>query len=203
MIAAERVALILLAAGRSERFGQADKLTQPFLGKPLAQHVVTALEAVPFAARIAVCSATELDLAARGYEVVVNDAPAEGQSRSVRLGMAAAQAHDIDAVLIALADMPRVTAAQVWRLLDTASGEDDALASSDGVQPRPPALFGRAHFPMLETLVGDQGARELILKGRHIVTSAAELIDIDTPQDLEALRESVGVADHSLEPPAE
>lgn len=199
MIAAERTALILLAAGRSERFGPHDKLTEPFLGKPVALHVVTALEGVPFAARIAVCSATGLDLAGRGYEVVVNDAPEEGQSRSVRLGMAAAQAHDVDSVLIALADMPRVTAAQIWRLLDAATDEDTALASSDGVQPRPPALFGRAHFAMLETLVGDQGARELILKGRHIVTSAAELIDIDTPEDLERLRESVGVADHSLE----
>jgi molybdenum cofactor cytidylyltransferase len=198
MIPAERVALILLAAGRSERFGDRDKLAEPFLGHPLAQHVVTALEGVPFAARIAVCAGTGIDLARRGYEVVVNDAPAEGQSRSVRLGMAAAIAHDIDAVLIALADMPRVTAAQIWRLLDAARGEDDALASSDGVQPRPPALFGRTHFPVLERLVGDQGARELILKGRHIVTSAAELVDIDTPEDLERLRESVGVADHSV-----
>lgn len=199
MIAAERTALVLLAGGRSERFGPHDKLTEPFLGKPLALHVVTALEEVPFAARIAVCSATGLDLDGRGYEVVVNDAPEEGQSRSVRLGMAAAQTHDVDAVLIALADMPRVTAAQVWRLLDTAEGEDAALASSDGVQPRPPALFGRAHFPVLEALVGDQGARALILKGRHIVTNAAELIDIDTPEDLERLRDSVGVADHSVE----
>ena len=199
MIAAERVALILLAAGRSERFGERDKLSEPFLGKPLALHVVTALEEVPFAARIAVCAATGVDLKERGYEVIVNDAPGEGQSRSVRLGMTAARADDVDAVLIALADMPRVTAAQVWRLLDAAHGENTALASSDGVQPRPPALFGRAHFGLLEQLVGDQGARELILKGRHIVTSSAELIDIDTPEDLERLRESVGVADHSLE----
>lgn len=203
MIAAERVALLLLAAGRSQRFGDADKLTEPFLGKPLAMHVVTALEAIPFAARVAVCHDTGLDLAAARYEVIHNDAPEEGQSRSVRLGMAALAERDIDAVLIALADMPRVTATQVWRLLDTGSGEDVVLASSDGVRPRPPALFGRAHFATLETLVGDQGARELILQGRHIVTSPAELIDIDTPEDLEALRDSVGVADHSLERPAE
>ena len=32
MIAAERTVLILLAAGRSQRFGDLDKLTQDFLG---------------------------------------------------------------------------------------------------------------------------------------------------------------------------
>ena len=51
MIAVEECVLILLAAGRSRRFGDADKLQEPFLGKPLAYHVVTALEDVPFRAR--------------------------------------------------------------------------------------------------------------------------------------------------------
>ena len=199
MIRAERTALILLAAGRSVRFGERDKLAEPFLGKPLAMHVVTALEEVPFAARYAVCAATGVDLGGRGYTVIANDAPEEGQSRSVRLGVAAAAGQDIDAVVIALADMPRVTATQVFRLLDIADGDDDVLASSDGVRARPPALFGKRHFPALEKLEGDQGARDLIMAGRHIVTTATELIDIDTPEDLERLRESVGVADHSLE----
>ena len=34
MIAAEKVTLVLLAGGRSERFGS-DKLTQLYLGRPL------------------------------------------------------------------------------------------------------------------------------------------------------------------------
>ena len=49
MIAPETTALILLAAGKSARFGLSDKLTEMFLGQPLGMHVVTALEAVPFA----------------------------------------------------------------------------------------------------------------------------------------------------------
>src|SRR5579875_545206 len=143
MIKAEDTVLILLAAGKSARFGDQDKLEQDYLGAPLAFHVVTALEAVPFAERLAVVSDTRLDFASRDYRVIQNDAPEDGLSHSLRLGVAAARERDPRAVLIALADMPRVTASHIYRLLDYADGDDAILASSDGTQPRPPALFGR------------------------------------------------------------
>lgn len=187
-IRAETTALILLAAGRSVRFGDADKLAEDYLGKPLAFHVVTAFEDMPFACRIAVTSATLLNFAARGFDVIVNDSPDEGQARSVRLGIAEAKARGARAAVIALADMPRVTAAQLYRLIDDAVDERAVVASSDGVKPMPPALFGSAQCDALLTLSGDRGARALIARGRHVVTSPAELIDIDTPEDLAALR---------------
>jgi len=92
------------------------------------------------------------------------------------------------AVLIALADMPRVTAAHVYRMLDAADSADAVVASSDGEKPSPPALFGRGRFDFLLTLDGDAGARDLVKAGRHVVTAPAELIDIDTPEDLERLQ---------------
>lgn len=187
MIKAERVALLLLAAGRSQRFGAQDKLMVPYLGRPLGLHVVVALEAVPFARRIAVTDGTRLDLAPCGYETVHNDDPAAGMGRSLSLGMQAIHAMQADAVLIALADMPRVTATHIYRLLDRAGGRDSIIASSDGVDPRPPALFGRDHFATLLASKGDMGARELVRHGHHIVTSPAELADVDTPEDLAAL----------------
>lgn len=187
MIAPERTALILLAAGRSLRFGETDKLTMPYLGRPLGLHVVVALEAVPFCARIGVVARTALDLASCGYSVITNDDPAAGMGRSLRLGVEAACASDPDAVLIALADMPRVTATHVYRLLDNARGVQAIVASSDGVDARPPALFGRAHIPALLAARGDMGARELVRRGHHIVAPPSELIDIDTPEDFEML----------------
>ncbi|TKD53226.1 nucleotidyltransferase family protein [Sphingomonas baiyangensis] len=188
MIAPEATALVLLAAGRSQRFGDLDKLDQPYLAEPLAFHVVTALEAVPFARRIAVVSGTRLDFGARGYEVVRNERADDGQGHSLALCVAAARAAEASAVLVALADMPRVTATHIYRLLDAAEGDDAVVASSDGVRPMPPALFGAGWFDRLEALEGDAGARRIIAGGRHIVTSPAELVDIDTPADLEALR---------------
>lgn len=185
---AEDTALILLAAGRSRRFGDADKLAQPFLHKPVAFHVVTALEAIPFLKRIAVIDGTKLDFASRGFDVIVNDDPAAGMSRSVQLGLRAARAAGAKGVVIALADMPRITAAHVYRLLDTAQGDDAVVASSDGTKPCPPAVFGQGRFDFLESLEGDAGARDLVRAGRHVITAPAELIDIDTPEDLDRLR---------------
>ena len=193
MIRAEDVALVLLAAGRSKRFGDVDKLTQPFLHEPLAFHVVTALEAVPFRARIAVISGTTLDFASRGYQVVENPDPDTTRGKSLQLAMDTVLMCEPLAMLVALADMPRVTATHIYRLLDYAEGPQTVLASSDGVIPRPPALLGAAHFDLL---LGD-GDREsltsLVRRGHHVVTNADELIDIDTPAELKALRRRFGV----------
>jgi molybdenum cofactor cytidylyltransferase len=188
MIAAEQVALVLLAAGRSRRFADGDKLTEPFLDKPLAYHVVTALEDVPFLARIAVVSNTSLDFGTLGYEVVENADPSLGQARSLCCGVTRARELGAEAVLIALADMPRVTAGLIFHMIDTANGADTVVAASDGVQPRPPALFGKGRFDALLALEGDEGARALIRGGHHVVTNAAELVDIDTREDLDQLR---------------
>lgn len=192
MLAPERTALVLLAAGHSRRF-DGDKLTEPFLDQPLAFHVVTALENIPFLTRIAVVSDTGLDFAARGYRVVENPDPSLGQARSLCHGVSAARDAGAEAVLVALADMPRVTAAHIYRLFDAADGADTIVASSDGVQPRPPALFGGKLFDTLLDLEGDEGARQLILRGHHVVTSPAELVDVDTRQDLDELRQLYGL----------
>lgn len=200
MLAPEKVALVLLAAGRSRRFEDGDKLAELFLDKPLAFHVVTAFEAIPFLARIAVVSDTALDFTARGYRVVENPDPSLGQARSLCYGVAAAEELGAEAVLVALADMPRVTAGHVYRLFDSYDGPSAIVASSDGVRPMPPVLFGRERFAELLDLQGDQGARELIKGGHHVVAGPGELVDIDTQDDLRALREAYGLPSDG-EPP--
>jgi molybdenum cofactor cytidylyltransferase len=194
MIAIEDTALILLAAGRSKRFHDGDKLSELFLGKPLAYHVTTALEDLPFLARIAVVWHTELDFESLGYHVVSNPEPERGMARSLCFGVAEARRLGAKAVLIALADMPRVTGAHIHRLFEALRTPGDIVASSDGSRPLPPALFGEAHFDALMALEGDQGARKLIAGGHHVVATPAELVDIDTQEDLEELRELYGIA---------
>ncbi len=192
MIEPETTALILLAAGKSERFGLSDKLTAVFLGQPLGMHVVTALDAVPFAKRVAVCDGGQLDYAARGYQVVHNDQPEKGLSFSVQLGLKAAREASIEAAIFAFADMPRVTAAQIYRLFDAEHGPASIVASSDGVNPKPPALFGAGQFDALMKLEGDKGARDMVLGGRHVVTHPDELIDVDTEEELNELLAKFG-----------
>lgn len=184
----EKTILVLLAAGQSTRFGDGNKLDEDFLGRPLGLHVAVALEDMPFQERIAVVDAAVIDYAAHRYRVMTNPEPARGMASSIRIGVACAQEQGAQAVLIALADMPRVTAAHIYRMYDVSDGLGAVVASSDGLDPKPPVLFGRDRFDALLALSGAMGARDLIRAGRHVVTSDAELIDIDTPADLEKLR---------------
>ena len=202
MISVESTVLILLAAGKSTRFGDiVSKLEQKFLGRPLGLHVAVALEDMPFKERIAVIDGCKLDFASLGFRVLHNDDPARDMASSVRVGVECAKARGAEAVIIALADMPRVTAAHFYRILDAEDSPRAVVASSDGVDPKPPALFGRDRFDDVLAITGDQGARDLIRAGRHVVTNPAELIDVDTPEDLEALRALVHAPDHSLTRP--
>jgi molybdenum cofactor cytidylyltransferase len=192
MLEPGQVALVLLAAGRSRRF-DGDKLSEPFLDKPLAFHVVTALARMPFLTRIAVVSDTALDFGALGYTVVENPDPSLGQASSLRHGVTAAREAGVEAVLVALADMPRLTVAHIYRLFDRADGPATIVASSDGTNPMPPALFGRDRFDDLLALTGDEGARALIRRGHHVVASPAELVDVDTREHLAELRRLYGL----------
>ena len=198
MIDAEDVVLVLLAAGQSSRFGMESKLEAEFLGKPVGFHVTTALESIPFADRIVVTDGCQLDFASRGYRVIHNNDIAKGMSFSLHLGVQEAIPSSPKAILIALADMPRVTAAHIYRLFDAFDGPDAVVVSSNGEYPTPPGVFGSGQFDALLKLEGDEGARKLVAGGRHVVTSPAELIDIDTPEDLERLRQLVHAPERTI-----
>lgn len=191
MIDVEDTVLILLAAGQSERFGDRNKLEVDFLGKPVGFHVATALEAMPFRERIVVIDGCSLDYTGYDFTVLHNEDASTGMSGSVRIGIACAKERGAKAVVIALADMPRVTAAHIYRLLDALDETHDVVVSSDGSDPMPPGAFASSRFDALLELKGDQGARDMVKAGRHVVTSPAELIDIDTPEDLDRLRDLV------------
>ncbi len=180
MIAADRVAAVLLAAGASSRFGPANKLHADLGGRPLVTHAATTLRAVGFGGLIAVCgpaTAPMLD----GFDVVINDAPGEGQARSIRLGVAHALTFDVDAVLVALGDMPFVTEAHLRALL--AADGDMAASALDG-QAMPPALFSRTRAQALLGLEGGRGAGRLLADATLVPGDAALLADIDRPSDL-------------------
>jgi molybdenum cofactor cytidylyltransferase len=176
------IAAVLLAAGRSTRFGTADKLAAPLGDKPLGHHAAGTLATLPLAARFVVCRPGPH--AWPGFERIVNARPEAGLAHSIALGIAAARRGGAEAVLVALADMPFVTAAHLARLLDRHDGPDTLVASSDGHHRMPPALFGARWFDALEELTGDRGARALLDRAKEVVASPEELRDIDTTEDL-------------------
>jgi molybdenum cofactor cytidylyltransferase len=190
MIAAEDSILLLLAAGKSARFGGGrSKLDEPLGGIPLGLHPALALSDVPFQQRVAIIGRCRIDYAAHGFHVIENSDPVGDMASSLRLGVAFAKEQRAAAILVALADMPRVTAPHIERLLDAAGGSDAIVAStSSGRAPRPPAVFGRSLFAPLLSLSGDHGARDLIRAGRLVEAPMNELVDIDTRGDLKLLQ---------------
>lgn len=179
--------LLLLAGGRSLRFGAPDKLCAPLAGEPLALHAIRAAAPLPLARRLAIVSETRFPFADHGFDIVANDAPACGLSHSIGLGVDEARRGGSAAVLILLADMPCVTRAHLQRLFAASCDSRSIVFSSDGGRTSPPALIGSAHFDTLGALTGDQGARALAKKAVLVRTAPGELADVDTPGDLARL----------------
>jgi CTP:molybdopterin cytidylyltransferase MocA len=187
---------VVLAAGGASRFGSPKQLAE-LDGVPLLQHAVDAMLAVPAVDPVVVVLGAE----AAGVRDAVDFGEArpveceewqEGMAASLRCGVRAVG--DCDWVLVTLGDQPRVTAQVIAAVMDHAesapAGTAAVRATYDGVGGHPVAL-GRAILPGVAQLRGDVGARELLGHATVRTFEAAHLCDpgdVDTPQDLEALR---------------
>jgi molybdenum cofactor cytidylyltransferase len=187
-ISPERVACLVLAAGRSARFG-ADKLAAPLAGQPVLHRTLAALDGFPFAAKLLACRADGPGAGETGFKPVAIEQLDAPQSVSLRCGLAALPAGGYDAVLIALGDMPLVPARHIAALLarfDLAE-PDQVIASTEGTRRSPPALFAVSLIPRLMALEGDQGARVLLREAIAVAAAPGELADIDTIEDLKLI----------------
>ena len=187
MRAPSDVALILLAAGTSQRFGATDKLLADLGGRPLIEHAIRALSDVEFGERIAVVNdtagATAAVLRAAGYRLAVNHAPRSGLGKSLALGVSSI--HAATACLICLGDMPCIEQSHIRAIL--AAGGDCVASRAGGVN-QPPALFDCRHFPALSLRHGERGAPELLRDALGVETSRQSLMDVDCAGDLDRLR---------------
>lgn len=191
MVEAANIAVILLAAGTSQRFGADDKLLAPLAGEPLALHAARRIAELAPGRRIAVCpddhGILAQQLAAEGFEIVANPHPERGLSQSLSCGIAAAARGPEVAALICLADMPFVSTGHLRNLLthfDPSTAP--VVATTNGAATMPPALFSRALFEKLQGGEGDRGGKALLADAALVRTDADELVDIDRPDDLPA-----------------
>jgi molybdenum cofactor cytidylyltransferase len=188
MIAPARVVAIVLAAGSSRRFGDADKLVADYRGRPLILWAAQAVTALPFRAVLGIArrgTAVVDVLRDGGIDVRFNPAPGRGMGSSIAIGVEAAAPFDPAACLVLLADMPAVTAAHLEALLAAFEAENDVVVSAAGGRRSPPTLFGRRHFPTLLALDGDEGARMLAADAKTVEAEEDMLGDIDRPGDLQ------------------
>lgn len=182
------IAVAVLAAGQSKRFG-GDKLRADLHGQPLGLCAAQMLVKLGFGWRFAICGPTlAVPFALIGYEPIINHTPELGQSRSLHLAFAAAQKTSADFLMICLADMPCVSADHIVAIIEKAAHHDGVVASSNGHNAMPPAIFPRSIWPVILETTGDAGARSFLKSAMLVHASPETLIDIDTPVDLAAAR---------------
>jgi CTP:molybdopterin cytidylyltransferase MocA len=189
------IAGLLLAAGGGSRFG-GPKALAVLNGQLLVERGVQLLadggcdpiHVVLGAAIDEVRSRADLS---RGV-VVANPAWAEGLSTSLRAGLRSLPAA-AEAVVIALADQPRLSPSAVRRVRRAfTEGATVAIATYAG-QPGHPVLFARSTWTAVaETAAGDEGARAFLRANPALVTRVpcddlGSPVDVDRREDLDAL----------------
>lgn len=193
MASADGLAVALLAAGRSTRFGTADKLGALLGGRPLLAWAAQAGCAIEAEWRFVVAG-PDMRTDVPGYERLINAQPEQGLASSLRMAAGAAAEVGAGALLILLADMPFLEAEHLRRLVDVHREEPACAVFSvlpEGV-PQPPALFPAELFGALRALEGDKGARGLAAGARLVEAGESSLFDVDTAEDLERARLLLG-----------
>lgn len=180
---------ILLAAGASRRFGPEDKLLAPLRGEALVLHAVRALQTLRLDRLVAITSspAVEAVLAPLMECHAIEAEQPLSASFLAALALAAGDAGffaDGGKLLIALGDMPGITATSLQSLLALPGS---GAASFGGVR-MPPVVLDPADMAMArEGVAGDRGARGFLAslpETALVPLTAAEAQDVDRPEDL-------------------
>ncbi len=189
-------AILLPAAGASSRMRGADKLLQQVGGTALLTCVAQrALQVTPHVAVSLRAHDEGRQHALNGMPVAIlqiTDA-AEGMSASLRAGARWAMALDMQAVMIALPDMPDITAQDMRDLFAAQAQEPQRplRACAADNQPGHPVILPRVLFSAMQVLRGDEGARLLLRSPRprlHPLPGQRAVTDLDTPEDWDAWR---------------
>lgn len=192
------IAGLLLAAGRSTRFGS-DKLTAKLQGKAIVRLSARALAGLDVVYVVVPPAADAITQALSRLDVrfVVNLARDEGMASSIRAGIAALDP-EVDAVVIALGDQPLASPAVTDALRARwTRGDVAAVVPRYADGEGHPVLFDRSCFGDLAGLRGDSGARAVLRAlGERCATV---IIDGSAPEDVdtaEALASLVSQTPH-------
>lgn len=188
--------IVLLAAGESRRFGDIKQLAE-IEGQPMVRRA--ALAALGHGVPVLIVTGAH----AEPIEAVLDDLPlqvtrfagwAEGMGSSLAAGVRYVDTRypQASAALLSLADQPLLAAAWFQRMLQRHTQAPAKLLVTEyaGICG-PPALFPRDCFAALMACSGPRGAHAVIERETVRVErfAASDGIDVDTPQDLERVRQ--------------
>ncbi len=185
--------ILLLAAGLSSRMRGRDKLLEDVADQPLLRLMAHRASKAGVPVRVVLGP----DQAARraaldGVPVeIVEASGGDGMAASIRAGVAGVAGP----VMLMLADMPEITAHDIYLLVTLGGRAPKAIlrAATKTGAPGHPVLFPADLVPELAALTGDEGARRLLAREAarvHLVPLADDraLVDLDTPEAWAAWR---------------
>ena len=197
----QKIAAVVLAAGRSTRMGAVNKMLAEIGGKPLVR--IAAEQALASRAKPVIVvtgherERVEQALAGLAVQLVHNPDYAEGLGTSLKAGIAALP-EVADGAVVCLGDMPQVDARLIDKLIGGFDPERGALVVVPSIEGRRgnPVLWSRRFFPDLMQIQGDIGARHLIGHYAEAVVEIplageAALTDVDTPESLSAVKAEI------------
>ena len=179
-----------MAAGGSTRLGRPKQLLS-IDGQPLVRHVLAQLQAAELTRCAVVLGSNaeqvESAIATNGCDLLDNPAWAEGIAASIRVATSWARAHQLDALLLAVCDQPRLTSAHVRALCEMHERQGATVASGYGGTCGIPAVFAPDWYSRLETLAGDRGAGALLRTDPTVVVIdwLDGAFDVDTADEAE------------------
>lgn len=187
-----KIAILILAAGKSSRMGKRDKLLEDVGGTALLARVTQRAQATELPVYV-----TVPDLRGRRAMLfepgTVSLVPVpdrdEGMAASIRAGATALLKTDF-AVMILPGDMPDLQTSDLLSLAHAFTQHPDVIlraTAADGT-PGHPVIFPADLLPALTTVTGDSGARSVIRanvdRQRTLALPGSRAIcDLDTPQD--------------------
>jgi molybdenum cofactor cytidylyltransferase len=184
------IAGLILAAGAGTRFGDQPKLLAELDGRPLLDYAVAAQCEVAELERIVVVLGAHADEVrervdlGRAEPVICADWHT-GQAASLRCGASVLLAAGAGKVIVTLGDEPLLTPQLIGRFVDQPGGTRAVY----GGRPGHPVVLGAEQLQALSELTGDRGARGLLQGGPVIECGhLSSGRDVDTPDDLEAIR---------------
>lgn len=204
---------VVLAAGGSSRFGiRGPKQLVPFAGEALVAHLTRTVLSSRVDRVVVVTGYRGLEVAQAvnrlGITVVANGRYEDGQASSVGIGVRALGPSATGAIFIPC-DQPYLNRELIDQLIAQFETSEPALVvpTLDG-ERRSPVIVGRGLFAELETLTGDEGARQLFSRYEDRLIEVPwpdrrALTDFDTLEELEELLKWSPESDASTDEPAD
>lgn len=195
------VAGILLAAGMSTRMG-VNKLLLEIAGETVIRRAARRAVEAGLQPLLVVlgheAEAARRELDGLACSVVINHDYQKGIASSLRAGVAALPA-DCRAVVVALADMPHVTAGMIAELVARYRETRAPLVVSQYEEVNaPPVLYDASLFAELRAVSDTRCAQQVVKRHRDdaevLAWPAARLADLDVPDDYRRARSAAGPA---------